>query len=102
MSNLGFIGDELTALGFRLAGVRTESPDADAFLETYETMRSDCELLILTEAYAGLLDARRRARDEAATRPLMLVIGDIAGQEEPADVAAVIMRHLGIREEAAG
>ena len=99
MPVLGFIGDELTAVGFRLAGVHAESPAPEAFLETYEAMRGDCELLIVTEAYAAMLDPRRRARDEAGASPLLLVIGDIAGDTEMHDVAAEVRRHLGIREE---
>lgn len=99
MAALGFIGDELTAVGFRLAGIRTESPPADAFPQAYAAMREDCELLILTEAYAAMLDPQQRARDETAASPLLLVIGDIAGQEDTRDVAAEVKRHLGIREE---
>ena len=99
MPAVGFIGDELTAAGFRLAGVRVETPEPEAFPEAYARLRAECQLLIVTEAYARLLDADRRARDEAALDPLLLVVGDVAGEHAPPDIASEVRRHLGIREE---
>lgn len=101
MHRIAFIGDELTAAGFRLAGIRVFTPSSEDFVTLYETLREEAELLLLTESYARLIDAARRQQDQQAVSPLLLVIPDVARRSAPVDVGALLRDHLGMREAGA-
>lgn len=104
MASIGFLGDELTAAGFRLAGAQVETPGEDDFAARYEKLRGECDVLILTAPWAARLEPRRRAADAAALKPLLVVIDAInhdAGAGGAPDVGAEVRRRLGMREEGA-
>ncbi|HDP88559.1 MAG TPA: Vacuolar H+transporting two-sector ATPase F subunit [Thioalkalivibrio sp.] len=103
MATIGFIGDELTAAGFRLAGATVETPGEGEFAACYERLRGDCDVLILTQSFAARLDAARRARDAVALRPLLIVIDAINHDPKhdagAPDIAVELRRYLGMRED---
>ena len=77
-----FIGDELSAAGYRLAGVRVWSPDEEELLKVFRRAREEAELLLLNVEYARRLPP---AEIQAAQRAdaAMLGLGRIA--EGPAE-----------------
>ncbi len=98
MTTAVFIGDEVTASGWRLAGVRVIAVDGDAVLQAFEAALDDTDLLLITAACAAELD---RARLDAAVRraqPLVLVVPDAAERLAPPDLDRQVDRVLGIEQ----
>lgn len=99
------IGDEITAAGFRLAGVDClvpagggAPPDAPTLQAVLDDARARAGLILVTADLADLLAAETLARLLAEQRPPVLVIGDIRGQHRPADPAVALKRQLGLSE----
>ena len=97
MARLLYLGDEVTAAGFRLAGAETRVIDpaqaADALGEALET-DLDCVLLS-----GGLVAGVPRAlleRAEEAVAPLFAVVPDVRGRDAPGDLARDVRNALGI------
>lgn len=91
-----FIGDEVTAAGYRLAGARTLAPRHSTVAKTFANALNDAPLIFITAAFAaelpdGLLDHALRAAD-----PLVLVVPDAANRVSPPDLDAQVARTLGI------
>lgn len=98
MTFCAFIGDELSAAGFRLAGARVHSPPAAELAELFRRLGQECELLILTaEAVAGVPEALMQ-QTTAAGRPLLLVVPDARESRRPEDLAAMLRDKLGMSE----
>ena len=91
-----FIGDEVTAAGYRLAGARTVVPAAGAVGEAFAEALRDTELVIITAASAAEL--RRETLDDAIRQadPLVLVVMDAAKRVLPFDLGGEVDRVLGI------
>jgi vacuolar-type H+-ATPase subunit F/Vma7 len=91
------IGDRLTAVGFRLAGVRSLVVDpADAGTAFREALARRDGPILITAALAAqvppaVLDKAIRKAD-----PPVAVIPDVAGAAEPADMADKVRRALGV------
>lgn len=98
MAICAFIGDELTAAGFRLGGAEVHTPAAGQLPALFRRLRERTELLILTaEAAAGVPQALMR-QTTAAGRPLLLVLPDARGRSRPEDLAALLRHQLGMSE----
>lgn len=110
MAVCAFIGDEVSAAGFRLAGMDVHVPAddptgdpagaqaGDQAVDLFRQILRDRQLVLLTAEFADrlppdLLDAALRAE-----RPLVLVIPDIRGGSAPADLASRLRRQLGMSE----
>ena len=91
-----FIGDEVTAAGFRLAGCAVEVPEPGQAAETLARARRSAGLILMTAAEAASVP--RRDLDEAlrGPQPLLLIIPDINGTHEPPDMESRIRALLGI------
>lgn len=96
MAGAIFIGDELTAAGFRLIGCDTTTP---ALAETAQVLAAavECHAVVLlgaTHAGAvppGMIDAVRRR-----PQPLLAIIPDITGRSDVPDLAGRIRALLGV------
>lgn len=92
-----FLGDELTAAGYRLAGadVRVVAPvDAEAALaEAGE--RGYALILMTAECAAGVPEQRLHAA-LAGISPSVLLVPDAAGRVPVPDFASRIRRQLGL------
>lgn len=95
------IADEDTVRGFRLAGVAGQvaaaGPEAAAAFEQ-AAARSDCGVLILTEAVAASISAQVEAVRSARDRPLIVEIpgpeGPLAGRR---NLRQIVQEAVGIR-----
>jgi len=96
MSGVLFIGDEVTAQGFRLAGARTKVPSHDAVAAVFAAALHDADLVLLSADAAGRLDENTLDRAVRAASPLVLVIPNAALRTLPPDPAAAVERALGI------
>jgi vacuolar-type H+-ATPase subunit F/Vma7 len=100
------IGDEVTAAGFRLAGVDCRVPEgagdgpvgAKAVQRLLDDVGAQAGLILITAELAGALPDAVLADLLAQQRPPMLVIGDIRGRHRPADLTIALKRQLGLSE----
>lgn len=93
-----FLGDEVSAAGFRLAGLRVRVPPPGEEASFLEAARREAELVLLSAECAARLPASLLRRALAATLPLVLVVPDLLGRAEPPDLAARLLAQLGIAE----
>jgi vacuolar-type H+-ATPase subunit F/Vma7 len=87
-----FIGDELTAAGFRLTGIATHTPPAEGRTTAISEAAQGTSLLVVAGEYAAAVPMK----DAGAAGPLVAVIPDIRGHVGPADLAGKLRRTLGI------
>lgn len=93
-----FIGDEASAAGFRLAGVRALSPPPDAVISTVEAAAREAPLVLLGAPLAATLPAGLLDRLLAATDSQVVVVPDVRGDAALPDLAAQAHRQLGVLE----
>jgi vacuolar-type H+-ATPase subunit F/Vma7 len=96
MRDVVFIGDDITALGFRLAGIETHSPEPDALGAVVADFRGAAQLLMMTpDAFAAL--PPRLAQELADSEmPLLAIIPDARGNIPIPDTEQDVKRALGI------
>jgi vacuolar-type H+-ATPase subunit F/Vma7 len=93
-----FLGDEVTAAGYRLAGLVTRVPAAGSETEALESVCAGADLVLVTAELAERVPAERLARYFAALRPLVLVVGDARARVPPPDISARLRRQVGVGE----
>lgn len=93
-----FLGDELSAAGFRFAGVDVYVPEPDETLSLIRRVAGEVQLLLVTAEVAALLPGDELRRLQAGARPLLLVIPDVRGRSQPEDIGTVLRRQLGMAE----
>jgi vacuolar-type H+-ATPase subunit F/Vma7 len=91
-----FIGDEVTAAGFRLAGTTVRVPASGAETAVLREEAARAGLVLIARAAAERVDPRELARALASPRPLVVVLPDAAGLPPAVDVAARVRLQLGI------
>lgn len=97
MARIVYVGDEVTAAGFRLAGVDTRvasSGDAAESLRSALADGPDCVLFAGT--LADFVPPATLAAALAAGKPLFAVIPDVRGSGRPPDLARTVRNALGI------
>jgi vacuolar-type H+-ATPase subunit F/Vma7 len=101
MAAVVFLGDEVTAVGFRLAGVSIQVPAAGEEEQALTRALASARLVLLSAGLARRLPPDLIERLEAGPEPLVGILPDalgIAGSEDP---TVSIRRHLGIAAESA-
>lgn len=98
MSLCALIADEVTAAGFRLAGLEVAVPEDGAVASCFRALLGRTDLLMLTAERARYLPASELEGALAQSRPLVVVIPDVRGRLEPPDLGARLRRQLGITE----
>ena len=91
-----FLGDELSAAGYRLGGavVRTPAPGEEpSFLEW---AWREAPLVLVSAEVAARLPRGALARAFAAGQPPVLIVPDVRGRVAPPDLAAELRRQLGM------
>jgi len=98
MAFCAFLGDEVSAAGFRLAGVEVHVPEPAETPALFRRLCAEVDLLLVTAETAGNLPEGVLDRVLAAGRPLVLVVPDSRGRVQPADIAARVRRQLGMAQ----
>lgn len=93
-----FVGDELTALGFRLGGIECHSPSPEETPSLFRDLQGRVELILLTAQAAEALPADLLRKTQAAGLPLVLVIADVRRCLAPPDPGELVRRQLGMAE----
>lgn len=96
MAGVIFIGDEVTAQGFRLAGAGTRVPEKNTVAATFSDALRKADFVLISADAAARLDADALERAVRAASPLVLVIPDAALRAMPPDPADTVERVLGI------
>ena len=91
-----FIGDEVTAAAYRLAGLRTRVPDKGTVAEIFEAALDDAALVLITANCAAELPTGRIAGAMRLAEPLVLIVPDAANQVAPPDLGREVDHVLGI------
>ncbi|NIR59499.1 MAG: Vacuolar H+transporting two-sector ATPase F subunit [Gammaproteobacteria bacterium] len=82
------IGDEISAAGFRLAGVVVRTPAAEETADTLAWARARAPLVLITAGQARHLPRSTLEAALAATRPLVVVVPDVREHQSAPDLGA--------------
>lgn len=93
-----FIGDEVTAAGFRLAGVRVRTPAEGDLPGVLDWARSNTPLIYITAEYAATLGHEQQHRLLTQLNPPVVVIPDIRSNTPVQDLATQLRAQLGVLE----
>jgi len=96
MGSAIFIGDELSASGFRLAGIETLVPALGAIEPVLEEARTRASLIIMTADLARHISAPRLEAAMLAERPTLAIIPDVLVRAPMPDLVSRLRRILGI------
>ena len=98
MEACAFIGDEVTAAGFRLAGFEVYIPAAEEVTGVLVKLSEEMELVIITAEMAQAIPDQFLHQAIVRGRPLILVIPDIRRRLQPVDLSAGLRQQLGMSE----
>jgi vacuolar-type H+-ATPase subunit F/Vma7 len=98
MGLCAFIGDEVSAAGFRLAGVEVHVPAPEETAALFRRLIREAQLVLVTAGAVRMVPEEELQHALAADRPLVLVIPDVRGQIHPPDLGFRLRRQLGMAE----
>lgn len=91
-----YIGDEVSAAGYRLAGVQCAVPEAGAEARALEKARASATLVLVSPAVAARIDAQLLRQALAALTPLVVIVPDTQGAVPRPDLATRLRGQLGL------
>lgn len=91
-----FIGDEISAAAYRLAGATTRVPLVGEMSTALDWACSNSDLVLITAEYAQHLSEEHLARARARVRPLVLLVPDVCGRVPLPDLARQLRSQLGV------
>ena len=91
-----FIGDELTAAGFRLAGVEIVVPEPNDAPAIFEDACRRAALVVMTAEMARHIPAPTLEAAQLAETPLLAIIPDVLQRVTPPDLTKKLRSVLGI------
>lgn len=92
-----FLGDEVTAAGYRLAGLAVRSPDPAEVQSALEAARNERPpVIMLTAELAQAIPAAELDRLIAAAQPPIQLVSDAGGRVAVPDLAARIRARVGV------
>jgi len=96
VATVAFIGDELTATGYRLAGVRAWIVPPEEAAEALRAAREEAELVLIAPAHASHVPGDELEEALGSLAPLTLVVDDILEREAPPDLERAMRGALGV------
>jgi vacuolar-type H+-ATPase subunit F/Vma7 len=96
MASPVFIGDEVAAAGFRLAGADVRVPMAGAEAGALAAARASASLVMVDAALAARLPQQVLRAAVRATSPITVVVPDLQQEVAGPDLAQRLRRQLGI------
>ncbi|ARE40986.1 hypothetical protein RGUI_2845 [Rhodovulum sp. P5] len=91
-----FIGDEVTAAGFRMAGLRIVVPEPGGAARAFRDAQADAAMIYLSPEVADEIPFADLTAALRGADPLVLVVPDIAGRKTPPDLPKRILSLLGL------
>ena len=97
MARILYIGDAVTATGYRLAGAETRVPPEGEVAGTIrEAVRGEVDLVLLSPAVAQSLPDAELAQVLTMQRPLVTLVPELFGDAHPPDLQREVRAALGI------
>jgi len=96
MSQAIFIGDELSAAGFRLTGIETMVPAPEDAGAALADARQRAGLVIMTAELAERVPAAELEAAMLAEAPALAILPDVLLRSEPPDLGKKLRSVLGI------
>lgn len=96
MSVMAFIGDEVSAAGYRLAGAQVFTPEPRDTAAAFEDARASADVVLITADAARHLGPAKLETAQTAAKPLVLVVRDIRGRAAPPDMEEYVRTTLGL------
>ena len=96
MQEIVFIGDEVTATGFRLVGVETRITAPEDAAEALAAEMARRRVILLTTGLGQALPGPMLERLLQSEEPVVIVLPDLAGWVGALDLEARVRRELGI------
>lgn len=93
-----FIGDRVTASGFRLGGAMVVTPEPGSETKVFNSALETNNLILITAQVAACLPESLLEKTQITGSPLVLVIPDIRGFQQADNVADRLRRLLGMTE----
>jgi hypothetical protein len=91
-----YLGDDVSAAGWRLAGARVRTPAAGGARGALAQARAEAPLVLISATLAAAIDDAALLPALAAVAPLVLVVADANGGAQPPDVATRMRAQLGL------
>lgn len=91
-----YVGDEVSAAGWRLAGVRVAVPEAGAEAAVLAEARAQAPLVLVAASVAARIGDEALRAALGTVSPLTLIVPDLLGTAAVPDVAAKLRRQLGL------
>jgi vacuolar-type H+-ATPase subunit F/Vma7 len=91
-----YLGDEVTAAGYRLAGAYVRIPAPGEAGAALEVARARSSLVLVSAAVAADIDAAQLRTALLALSPLVLIVPDGQGKVTRPDLAARLRGQLGM------
>ena len=98
MSEPVYIGDAVSAAGYRLAGLRVHVPDSNDIPAEIELACNDAPLVLLGADIAGQLPVAELDRLLSRVAPAVVVVPDVRGRAQLPDLATRLRQQLGVLE----
>jgi vacuolar-type H+-ATPase subunit F/Vma7 len=92
---IAFIGEELPAAGYRLAGAAVRTPRAGEELAALQATLTEADLVLVSARLAARIDPAALETVLAAPHPLTLVVAELDGEALRPDAAERARRLLG-------
>jgi len=92
-----YLGDEVSAAGFRVAGARTRTPGRGAEAAALAWARESAPLVLVSAAVASRIAEPVLRAALLAQAPLVLVVPDRDGLVPVPDIAARLREQLGLQ-----
>jgi len=96
MSSPVYLGDEVSAAGYRLAGALTHTPRPGEEVATLGWACSHAPLVLMSAAVAARIGEAALRAALSALAPLVLIVPDFQGQVPLPDLAARLRGQLGL------
>jgi len=96
MSAAVYLGDEVSAAGWRLAGATVRTPPAGQETAALAWARAQAPLVLVSAAVAAAVADAVLRDAQAALQPLVLVVPELQGQVPLPDLAARLRSQLGL------
>lgn len=93
-----YIGDEVSALAWRLAGLQVHVPKDEELLTLVRRSCDEASLVLVSAAVAQRLPDTELDALLARVRPAVVIVPDVRGQATLPDLSIRLRRQLGVLE----
>lgn len=100
MARVVYLGDAVSAAGYRLAGAVVRTPAAGEATAALDWALSQGTLVLVAADVAAAVDEARLRQAQLALQPLLLVVPDLIGGSATPDLAARLRAQLGMEVDA--